>query len=148
MKGVSAMIAAVLLIALTVLVSTIVMNWVTTLSKTQQEKISNKTSEGVTCTSASINNDAVYLDATTNTSRVVVRNDGLVDDSIVSASLLSKTGSSATNLTASPVSILRGSISSVTFNMSPNVPNCGNFSQVRVSTSCTSDVFDGTPKNC
>ena len=145
-KGISPMIAAVMLIGLTVLVSIIVMNWTTTLVKTQGDRISNKSAEGIQCTSASVNIQQVHLDFGSNRSTVIVENDGLNDDTIESSIMLSKNGTISPNLTAFPVSIKRGAITSVTFNLTGTLSNCANFSQAVVRTSCTSDKFDSTAK--
>ncbi|MBI2971034.1 MAG: hypothetical protein HYY37_01295, partial [Candidatus Aenigmarchaeota archaeon] len=47
MKGISPLLAAVLLIAVTVAIATLVMGWVSTTVRTTQTTVSNKTVEAV-----------------------------------------------------------------------------------------------------
>jgi len=165
MKGISPLIAVVLLIALTVLLSTVMASWLTSFQKDQQDTISVKSGEIIDCTSADITIDDVYIDVSnsnihSNVSRVIVRNSGQVSNlSIESAALLDISGNSAPisrlnsthNKTEFPVSNFGiGNIISIEFNVTPfNLTStCGNFSKVIVSTNCASTVaeFSGTPK--
>src|SRR3989338_9510193 len=92
-KGISPLIATVMLIAITVIIATIQSGWLTSFTKTQQDTIENRSTEIVDCTSADITVDDVYLDFTTNVSRVHIRNTGQVNNlGIVSVLLLTRTG--------------------------------------------------------
>ena len=151
-KGISPLISVVLLIALSIVISTIIMTWSTTLVKTQEDIIENKTKTAVECASADINIDSVYLDFTSNISRVNVRNSGQVDYQIISVSLVSDSGksciySNATNLTTAPISLSKGEITTIEFNLTNVINTCANFSYAMVSTNCVgiSDKFDGNP---
>lgn len=148
-KGISPLIATVMLIAITVIIATIQSGWLTSFTKTQQDTIENRTSEIVDCTSADITIDDVYLDFTTNVSRVHIRNTGQVNAlAISSAVLLTKKGSQmpiVTNLT-NISTLTKGQRLQLDFNIT-NLTACSNFSKVTVTTSCPTiaDSFVGTP---
>jgi flagellin-like protein len=152
MKGISPLIATVILIAVTVSIVSIIGTWVTTLTKEETGDITNKTGEATDCTGANIEIRDVYIDLSSNISRVSVWNSGYVDDSIVAALLQNEDGETAPNLTAFPLSLPRGSLKSIEFNISNfNVTNgttaCNDFSQAIVTTLCPpSAKFTGTPK--
>lgn len=143
MKGVDPIIAVVLLIAVTVLLSAIVLSWITALTKEEGATISNKTTS---CSMADLSIAEVYIDLSANRGRVAVRNSGFADDILVSAVLLNVQGDAATNLTAFPISFPVGSLQTIVFNTTGKITACGNFSKVIVSTQCASDESRGTPK--
>ena len=70
-KGISPLISTVLLISIAVLLGALIMSWSAALTKSQQSTISNKTGEALTCTSADITIKNVYVDFTSNTTRVI-----------------------------------------------------------------------------
>ncbi len=148
MKGVNTMIAATLLIAITVAAATLFSGWATSLTSQQTQTVGNKTKTAVDCTNARLTIDSVYLDFAANKSRVSVKNSGFLDDVITSAAVVNAAGSSARNLTAFPVKLLKGNSVSIEMNITGIMSVCSNFSQAIVSTQCTSKIFDGTPKNC
>lgn len=148
-KGISPLISAVILIAIAVTVAGALMSWSVMLTKSQQEKIENRTGEAVECIGADIAIDEVYLNhLSSNISRVIVRNSGFVKLTITSAVLLNKNGVNATLNTTLPVDIAKGEIKTIEFKIANIVPNCGNFSLVKVSTNCFSRTFDSSPKDC
>lgn len=147
MKGVSTIIATVLLLAITVLISIIVSTSLTTLTKEQASTVGTRTTQAVNCTSSDVSVEAVYLDTAPNIGRVTVRNAGQINENIISARMYNKTGVEAANLTQFPVPISKGSLTTINFNITGNV-TCASFSQVIISTECVTDVFDSTPKNC
>ena len=149
MKGISPLIATVLLIAITLTIISIIMGWVTKLIEGQTETISNRTGEAVECTGAEITIDDVYLDFSANVSRIHVRNSGQIDLEIESASLSNNSGVRADNLTALPVSIPKSdALKEVLFNITDVIRTCGDFSNALVTTNCGNayDEFTGTPK--
>lgn len=148
MKGVNTMIAATLLIAITVAMATLFAGWATTLTNQQTQTVGNKTKTGVDCTRAGITIDSVYLDFVANKSRVNVKNTGFLDDSVSSATVLNAAGSAATNLTVFPITLTKGNSVSIEMNITGIMTVCSNFSQAIVATQCVSKIFDGTPKNC
>jgi flagellin-like protein len=147
MKGISPLIASVLLIAVTVALSTIIMGWVGTTTSDTTSTVSNKTSEAVSCASADISIDSVYIVGTT--ARAIVKNSGFSDNvRLISAVLVNNTGESLNTSTTLDTDFDRGEIISVLFS-SPTI-SCANFTKVIVSTSCGSvnRMFDGVPKGC
>ncbi|MFH0832518.1 MAG: hypothetical protein V1900_02245 [Candidatus Aenigmatarchaeota archaeon] len=143
MKGINPLIASVMLIAITVLLSAVILNWITTLTKQQGATISNKTTD---CSMADITVAEVYIDIASNRSRVAVRNSGFTDDSIASAILMNAQGEPCPNLTVFPISFPVGSLQTLVFNITGKMTACANFSQAMVSTRCTNDKFYGNPK--
>ncbi len=117
-KGISPLLATVLLIAATVVVSTMVAGWLSSTTSATQSAITNKTNEGVACAAAEIIIDDVYITAgtTTETASVILRNSGSTDDlTITSAQLYNKNGD---NITATNVPISnfdRGATSTLSF---------------------------------
>ncbi len=155
-KGISTLIAAVLLIAVTLLISLIVSTSFTTLVKTQASTIQTRTGEAVNCTSSDINIESVFIDGTPrNQGRVLVRNSGQIQENIVSGQIVNKTGVAGALLTTVPLPIARGDIVSVLFNISYNntvstVNNitCANFERVIITTECTIVTYSRAPTNC
>src|SRR3989338_6921713 len=93
MKGISPLIAAVLLIAITVAIATLVSGWISTVTRGTQIAAENKTTEAVDCAAASISIDNVYM-AGNNTVRVSVRNSGQTNDlQITNVTVINNTGS-------------------------------------------------------
>lgn len=147
-KGVSPMVAVVLLIAITVLLSGVIFGWIKTFSFAETEKISNRSEELTTCSGSAISVDDVYLDFGSNKSRATVRNTGQLTERITSAQMLNTNGANATMLGNQTVTIPRGEVRIVEFSLNGTVPACANFSQVKVSTLCSSAVYRKTPLNC
>ncbi|MFH0832517.1 MAG: hypothetical protein V1900_02240 [Candidatus Aenigmatarchaeota archaeon] len=144
-KGVSPLIASVLLIAISVMIAYVIMSWSTTLTKEQTKSISNKTTEQVECGLIQIKD--VYMDLTNNNniSRVYIWSTNAIDY-IVSASMMNKNGELANNLTVLPMNITKGELKVFLFNLSGKINSCANFSQVVITTKCTTETFTGTPK--
>lgn len=143
-KGISVLLSGVLLIAIVVLLAGVILNWVTTLTKQEQVRITNKT---LGCTGADVSIHSIFIDTGSNTSRISVRNSGFIGDKIVDATIINKQGSEATNLTAFPIDFPDGSIATISFNISGVITACVNFSRAIVSTECTSDDQD-KPVTC
>lgn len=135
-KGVSTLLAGVLLVAIVALLSVVILNWVTTLTKKEQATITNKT---IDCTGADVSIHSIFIDLASNTSRISVRNSGFSGDKIVDGAIINNQGAEATNLTAFPIDFPDGSISTMAFNISGVITACANFSRAIVSTECTSD---------
>ena len=155
-KGISTLIAAVLLIAVTLLISLIVSTSFTSLVKTQASTLQTRTGEAVNCTSSDINIEGVFIDdAPRDQSRVLVRNSGQIQENIVSGQIVNKTGVAGALLTTVPLPIARGDIVSVVFNTSSNTTvsavnniTCANFDRVIITTECTIVTYSKTPTNC
>lgn len=149
-KGVSPLIAAVLLIVIAVTVAGLVFSWVNSFTTGAQRKVENRTDEAVNCAGASLRIKEVYLqNGSAGTVRVVVENTGYVNNlTIAGAQVLNKTGH---NFTANslPVTFNRGEIVTLLFS-NVSVAQCANFSSVFVATQCggINDLFTDTPKGC
>src|SRR3989344_8019200 len=93
-KGISPLIAAVLLIAFTVAIATLVMGWFSQLTRTTTTTVSNKTTEAVACSNAQVSIDGVYirLNATESDARVLVKNSGFSNLGITSLQAYNTTG--------------------------------------------------------
>ncbi|MBI4018108.1 MAG: hypothetical protein HY368_00695 [Candidatus Aenigmarchaeota archaeon] len=148
LKGVSPLIATVMVIAITLIIATLISSWISALSQEQGKTVSNKTEAITSCAGSGIVIEDVYLETATNISRVTVRNSGRTTETIISAQILSKTGVNGTLNTSLPLSITSGDIKSLVFNTTGAITSCANFSQVRVSTECTSDFYRQSPRNC
>lgn len=159
-KGISTLIAAVLLIAVTLLISLIVSTSFTTLAKTQTATVQTRTTEAVNCTSSDMAIEGVFIDVSTrNISRVLVRNSGQITENIISAQIINKTGGTGTVLTTLPLGVSRGDVVSVVFNISGTTSvvtgnttlvnvSCGNFDRIIITTQCTIVTYSRTPTNC
>ncbi|MBI2076725.1 MAG: hypothetical protein HYT72_05760 [Candidatus Aenigmarchaeota archaeon] len=149
MKGISPLLASVLLIAVTVAIATLVMGWVSTVTRTTQTTVSNRTAAAVDCASASIVIDDVYIATGAATGTVIVRNAGQTDDLyLVSASLYNSTGNSVNPTLTLPVTDFdKGEIQVFTYT-STGISSCAAFSKAIVATNCAgvSATFDRTPK--
>ena len=151
-KGISPLIAAVLLIAITVAIATLVTGWVSSVTRSTQASVENRTSEATYCASASIAIDQVYL-VGNGTARVVVRNSGGADDLVLSnVTVFNATGSQFSSA-AVPITLDRGE--SYTFTISTtgiavmHISGCpAAFSKALATTNCggVSAAFDRTPK--
>ena len=143
MKGINPLIAVVFLIAIVVLLSAVVLDWITTLTKEEGAIITNKT---LNCSMADVTVAEVYIDLSAKRARAAVRNSGFSDDSLVSAILLNGNGETAVNETVFPINLPSGGMTTVEFNITGTITACANFSKVIVSTLCTSDESRGSPK--
>lgn len=154
MKGISPLIAAVLLIAFTVTIGIIVFGFLLNTTRQATTTTGNKTTEALRCSSAGIKIEDVFITGQANytTVRLIVKNTGFTDDlSIIAAVVYNKTGVNFSTSDPLPLTDFdRGEITTLTFN---NVNLSGGgcpsaFSQARVATDCggVDDTFDGTPK--
>src|SRR3990167_2349324 len=123
-KGISPLIAAVLLIAITVAIATLVSGWISTVTRGTQIAAENKTTEAVDCATAAVVIDDVYINdnGATSTVRAIVRNAGQANTmEIGNATVFNTSGGS---LTASSPSVPvrgfdRGEIITFQFNTAP-----------------------------
>jgi len=147
-KGISPLIAAVLLIAFTVAIATLIAGWFSTLARSTTATVSNRTDQSVNCAGASITIDQVYATVgNMTTARAIVRNNGLADLSVVGAVSFNTTGINFTSSTSLPVTLNRGNVTTLSFLV--NLSGCpGAFSKTIVTTSCggVGVTFDSTPK--
>ena len=151
MKGISPLIAAVLLIAFTVAIATLIMGWFSTFTRTTTTSVSNKTSEAIACSNAQISIEDVYITAgniATGSARIVVKNTGFTTLAINGAQVINTTGQNFSTGFSGVSSLTAGSIQTLSLT-NVSVPTCpSTFSKVIVTTNCggISDIFDGTPR--
>ncbi len=147
-KGISPILAAVLMVAIAVTVVPIFAGWFNTLIGSTTKTVENKTDETVRCNAASLSIEDVYLDNANSRARMIVRNSGYTNEQVRSAVVYSNTGTPATNLTEFPVNVTRGGYAYFNFDTSSLIPACANFSFAIVGSACDSVRFDGVPKGC
>ena len=145
MKGLSPLIAAVLLVAFTVAIATLLSGWFSTLTRATTDSVSNKTALTSGCSGASMAIDQVYADL--GVARAAVRNSGNVNLNIISAQLFNSTGDNFTTNTTLPAYIGKGDAMTLEFFI--NMSSCpAGFSSVIVTTNCggAGAEFDAVPK--
>lgn len=143
-KGLSTLVAVVILIAIVMIITTTLLNWTTLFTSEQTKDISNTSRVIKDC--AVITVDDVYLDFSSNRSRVFLKSsvEGVMD----SAVLLNKKGVEMPLNTNMPLEINKGEIKMIEFNLTSDLTACANFSQVLVSTQCSTITFDQAPRGC
>ena len=147
-KGISPLIAAVLLIAFTVAIATLVMGWFSTLTRSTTATVSNKTTDAVACSNAGIGIDDVYirLNATESDARVIVKNTGFTSITVTSLQVYNTTGHNFSTgfgtgtLAAGAVAVYNISLA--------RIPTCATFSKAVVTSNCggVADTFESTAK--
>jgi flagellin-like protein len=149
MKGISPLIAAVLLIAFTVAIATLIMGWFSTLTRNTTGTVSNKTTEAVDCSNSQISIEDVYITNGTNGSaRIIAKNTGFSDLTINSAQMFNTTGGNFSTGFSMVTDFTPGAIRTI-YLTRVSIKDCpSGFSKVIVTTNCggISDTFDGTPK--
>lgn len=132
MKGVSPLIAAVLLLAFTISISMIVMGWLSSFTRVTTENVSYSSTQAISCSSASISIERVYVTGTS--ASIIVKNDGFSNLN-VTGMIINSTGgtcsSSATYVTA-------GNLTSLTLTECYGIiaSTCAGFSRAIVNTNC------------
>jgi len=150
MKGISPLLAAILLIAVTVSIATLVMGWVSTVVRGSQATVENRTTEAVNCASAGISIDDVYVTAgSSGTARVIVRNSGQADDlAIQSADIYNRTGDRFGSDGLTLTDFDRGEVATLSFSLVSTGSCPSDFVEAIVSTDCPgiSAKFSSRPK--
>ena len=138
MKGISPLLAAILLIAVTVSIATLVMGWVSTVVRGSQATVENRTTEAVNCASAGISIDDVYVTAgSSGTARVIVRNSGQADDlAIQSADIYNRTGDRFGSDGLTLTDFDRGEVATLSFSLVSTGSCPSDFVEAIVSTDC------------
>src|SRR3989344_5473706 len=120
MKGISPLIATVLLVVIVVAIGTMVMTWSSTFTTSTTRNVQNRSDTAFNCASANIIIEDVYLvNGSLATVRAIVKNIGVVDVLISAAQAYNTTGGNLVTLQFSNVSMTK----------------CSDFSKVVVSTS-------------
>ncbi len=150
MKGISPLIAAVLLIAFTVAIATLIMGWFSTFTRTTTATITNSTTAAVSCSDARVSIRDVYIQTGGGgaVANVIVENTGGSTVGLVSLQLINTTGNVfGTGFTAvgalNESQVLTFTITGASFSACP-----GSFSKAVVTTNCggIGDTFTNTPK--
>ena len=149
MKGVSPLLASIMLIAIVVVVGTLTSGWFTSTVRSAQSSTTNKTDTGMQCSGASISIEKVYVTGTSGaTAAVSVRNSGLTDGLVIQgAQLFNSTGSNFTSSSTPITAFDRGDVETLRFT-NVNLASCpGSFSELRVTTGCggITDRFTSAP---
>jgi flagellin-like protein len=79
MKGISPVIASVLLIAFTIAVATLYSGWITSFTKTTTEEVQEKSEKRVTCSYGGIAIDDVKYNKTTGNLTAIIENTDIID---------------------------------------------------------------------
>ena len=103
-------------------------------------------SENMTCISADMVIENVYLDFSTNVSRVVVRNNGFSNNQITSAYLLNYTDVQCPIITAMPLEFPIGILKSIEFNITDRIYDCYDFGEVKVTSNCVTRTSTRDPE--
>lgn len=149
MKGVSPLLATVLLIVIVVSISALLVSWITSFTKSSEQTVTNRTSGTLDCSGASLTIQDVYVtNGSAGTIRALVKNDGLVRGlAIISGQAINNTGSNftATNVPISSFGV--GDLETVVF-ANVSMATCSAFSQVIITSNCGGiyDVFARSPR--
>ena len=138
-KGISPLIASVLLIAFTVSVAMIVMGWFSGFVRTTTENVSGVSQQAVGCSTGVVSIDKIYVNNASTTARLVIKNEGGVALT-VSAMIVNNAGTTCANNTG--MSLAAGSIGTLNISGCPTM-GPANFSKAIVTTSC-SGISDTT----
>ncbi|MBI4014678.1 MAG: hypothetical protein HY365_01855 [Candidatus Aenigmarchaeota archaeon] len=151
MKGISPLLASILLIAITVAVASMASGWFTSTIRASTASTTNRTTTALDCSGASIAIDNLFITGTTgfgSAAKAIVRNNGQVDGlTILSAQLYNTTGANFTASSMPITSVNAGTIITLSIPQT-NFSACpASFSRLVVTTNCggISDTFTGTP---
>jgi hypothetical protein len=146
MKGVSDIVAGVILIVFVIVLGSIIMTYSTGFLREETSGITNKTGEVIDCSASRAEVFDVYIDFSTNTSRIFVRNSGLVNEEIKSVLFKNKESVEAASLSAFPIYIPKGEIRSISMNITEVLESCEDFGTVKVEMQCRTITFSKSPK--
>lgn len=152
MKGISPLIASVLLIAFTVTIATLIMGWSSSLVRTTTTTVTNSTTQAVNCVGARVSIRDIFIQtggsAGSQTANVIVENSGNTAVSITGLQIFNTSGSAFSYGFTVVGSLNKSQI--VTFRLNEtSFASCpGSFSQAVLATSCggIGDRFTNTPK--
>ncbi len=149
MKGISPLIAAVLLIAFTVAIATLIMGWLSTIARSTTADVTNTTQLAVGCSDARVSIRDVYVQAgASGLVNVIVENTGYTAVGIAGVQVYNTTGHNFSTGFTTIGALNKSTLTSFTIT-STSIATCpAVFSKVIVTTNCggISDTFDSTPK--
>jgi len=134
MKGLSPIIAVVLLIAIAVTISVILNAWSQLIITRQTNDAGNKTTQVTGCENVEI--EQIYIDFPGNRTRVFIRSSG--DTYAASITLLNTTGGTGNNVTQLPFYLPKGQLVRFEFS-NQSMVSCSAFGKVIVTTSCITE---------
>ena len=147
-KGISPLIAAVLLIAFTVAIATLIMGWFSTFTRTTTSSVTNATSLAVSCANARVTIRDVYIQmGVSGLTNVVVENTGYDTLTITGLQLYNTTGHNFSTRFSPVTNFTRGGLTTFQINET-SFTSCGTFSKAVATTNCggIGDVFTSAPK--
>ena len=151
MKGISQLIASVLLIAFTVAIATLIMGWFSTFTRSTTTTVSNTTTQAISCSDARVSIRDIYIQAGTVGSQVatvIVENTGGSSVGVTNLQILNSTGSGFSTGFAAVGSLNKSQIVNfvITGVGCGSCPSC--FSKAILTTNCggIGDTFTNTPK--
>ena len=132
MKGISPLIASVLLLAFTMSISMIVMGWFSSFTRVTTENVSYSSTQAVSCSAASVSIERVYVTGTS--ASIIVKNDGFSNLNITGV-IVNSTGGTCLS---SSVYLTKGNITSLTLTGCYGITavSCTGFSRAVVNTNC------------
>jgi len=141
-KGISPLIAAVLMVVFTVAISAIVVNWMASYASSTTASASNSSTGVLGCSQQNVGIEAIYVTVNNSTGgldtfRVSVANTGTGGVTLTAANAFNNTGTIC-GLLSSSTTLSQGSIAQLT-NSSCDILDdvaCADFSTVRVTTYC------------
>lgn len=149
-KGLSPLIAAVLLIVFTIGIATIIMSWINAYTKDTTYQASQNTQDVIDCASTNVDIDSVYI-LSANSVKVIARNSGLKPMLIKEAYMWDTNGTRC--ILNGTTSLIDKSISFELINASCSISftsGCLEFDKVTVSNTCgmTARFTDISKLNC
>lgn len=142
-KGISPLIASVLLIAFTVSVAMIVMGWFSSFVRTTTTNVSGVTETAIGCSSGIIEIDHIYIQNQTGSAWIVAKNSGQIALSVV-GSIINTTGGIC-NSSTSGTNIPAGSVGTLTLAGCQGVNQSTKFSSAILTTNCAG-ITDSTTR--
>ena len=134
MKGVSPMVAVVILVAIVTIIGALLLSWSNFIVGGQTVKISNKTETITGCENIEI--EQIYIDFPGNRTRVFMRSSG--DTFANSVTLLNTTGGTGINVTQLPFFLPKGQLMKFEFS-NQSLSSCSSFSKIIVTNSCITE---------
>ena len=134
MKGISPLIATVLLIAIVTLIAAILTNWSHIIILTETTESANKTKQVTGCENVEIEN--IYIDLRGDRVRVFMKSSG--DTYANNVTLLNITGNEGYRITSLPFFLPKGELKRFEFT-NYTLSSCSAFSRVIVTTECITE---------
>jgi flagellin-like protein len=149
MKGISPLIAAVMLMAFTVAIATLIMGWYSSTARSTTSSITNHTTAAVGCADARLSIQEVFIKANESAYvTVVIQNTGFGPINIEDVQIFNRTGHNTSTGFEKVLNFQKGQIANIKIE-NASITNCpADFSKVVATSNCggVTDTFDKTPK--